>query len=271
MSIPATVTATLPPIHTSHYGFSSTYHDQYPSGTNNYENIRDPSARLAPQYTPTYPTKHHLPSTTGTPNFSSSRHPQSSAPMPPKIEPKTQKPVKEDRRPNWEEFYKNGIPEQVIYIDVTPEPAKPQNTRTANITATSLRGGTKPQHVAKKRRTAQSPRSTVWGSGRPTQELQGSPSNTISTDRTTSIQNTTAPTSMGSHASHGSTNNYVDNQAVGSKRKRVTRGQVAADNKRKKEQEDLNDAYSLYVPPPRPPIKAKDVHVPPVRDVSFAF
>ncbi|KAL8970985.1 MAG: hypothetical protein Q9183_001270 [Haloplaca sp. 2 TL-2023] len=190
--------------------------------------------------------------------------------MPPKIEPKTQRPGKEDRRPNWEEFYKNGIPEQVIYIDVTPEPAKPQNPRTANTAATSQRGGTKPQHVAKKRRTAQSPRSAAWGSGRPTQELQGSPSNTISTDRTTSAQNTTAPTSMGSHASHGSTNNYVDNQAVGSKRKRVTRGQLAADNKRKKEQEDSNDAYNLYVPPPRPPIKAKDVHVPPVRDFMTA-
>ncbi|KAL8872513.1 MAG: hypothetical protein Q9174_001870 [Haloplaca sp. 1 TL-2023] len=185
--------------------------------------------------------------------------------MPPKTEPKSQRP-----RPNWEEFYKNGIPEQVIYIDVTPEPAKPQNTRTANTNAASQRGGNKPQHVAKKRRMAQSPRSAAWGSGRPTQELQGSPSATNSTDRTTSLQNTTAPTSMGSHASHGSTNNYVDNQVVGSKRKRVTRGQVAADNKRKKEQEDSNDAYSLYVPPPRPPIKAKDVHVPPVRDFMTA-
>lgn len=59
---------------------------------------------------------------------------------------------------------------------------------------------------------------------------------------------------------------YVDDGMVGQKRKRVTRQQTA-DEKKRKEIETNGDAYSSYVPPPKPPIKAKEVHVPPVRDV----
>lgn len=53
---------------------------------------------------------------------------------------------------------------------------------------------------------------------------------------------------------------------MGQKRKRVTRQQTA-DEKKRKEIEVVGDAYSSYVPPPRPPIKAKEVHVPQLRDV----
>lgn len=76
---------------------------------------------------------------------------------------------------------------------------------------------------------------------------------------------------MGSHASHGSAGNYVDNQVVGQKRKRVvTRQQAAAEKQRRKELEDQSDPYNSYVPPRKPPIKAKDVQVPPVRDVRVS-
>ena len=56
---------------------------------------------------------------------------------------------------------------------------------------------------------------------------------------------------------------------VGQKRKRITR-QTTADEKKRKEIEAVGDAYSFYVPPPKPPIKAKDVYVQPVKDVSLS-
>ena len=63
---------------------------------------------------------------------------------------------------------------------------------------------------------------------------------------------------------------YVEDGTVGQKRKRVTRKQTA-DEKKRKEIETNGDAYTSYVPPPKPPIKAKEVHVPPVRDVRPRF
>ena len=59
----------------------------------------------------------------------------------------------------------------------------------------------------------------------------------------------------------------MEHAVAGQKRKRVTRQQTA-DEKKRREIEVVGDAYSSYVPPPKPPIKAKDVHVPPVREVS---
>jgi len=128
-----------------------------------------------------------------------------------------------------------------------------------------------PEHATKKRKTAQK---SVYEPVQYQQPAYSNPrtthagntgSTTISTDRTTSLQ-TTAPTSLGSHTSHGSMGAYVDDGMVGQKRKRVTRQQTA-DEKKRKEIETNGDAYSSYVPPPKPPIKAKEVHVPPVRDV----
>ena len=60
---------------------------------------------------------------------------------------------------------------------------------------------------------------------------------------------------------------YLETGMVGQKRKRVTRQQTA-DEKKRKEIEVVGDAYSFYVPPPKPPIKAKDVYVQPVKDVG---
>ncbi|KAI4213881.1 MAG: hypothetical protein LQ351_003576 [Letrouitia transgressa] len=175
--------------------------------------------------------------------------------------------MKRGRRPNWAEFYKNGIPDQVIYIDVTPEPAKVEKHQ-AKQTMRASNGGSNLEPAAKKRRTGPAnnynARTYSYSDQRRTQ-VDDSGSGTISTDRTTS-QHTTAPTSLGSHGSHGSQGVYLDDQQVGQKRKRVTR-QQAANEKKRKEIETAADAYSQYVPPPKPPIKAKDVHVPPVRDL----
>lgn len=195
--------------------------------------------------------------------------------MGPQIKPEPERPIKqerrEERRPNWEEFYKNGIPKEIIYITESPDPPPPEKSRVNHTTRTVPRRGGTPERAAKKRKTGPSrdydARNFSYSNLHPTQ-VDDSGSGTISTDRTTSLH-TTAPTSLGSHGSHGSVpGKYVDDQAVaGQKRKRVTRQQVAADAKKRKELEELSDAYSAYVPPPKPPIKANDVHVPPVRDV----
>ena len=89
---------------------------------------------------------------------------------------------------------------------------------------------------------------------------------TISTDRTTSAIHTTAATSLGSHSSNGYEAAEVQ---PGQKRKRTaTRLQIANEAKRK-ELEVNGDAYTNYRPPPRPPIKAQDVVVKVVADVSI--
>ncbi|KAL8687349.1 MAG: hypothetical protein Q9218_006455 [Villophora microphyllina] len=271
MSLPSTVTATLPPIHNSHYGYPASHHEPYYDDTHTYDNPRNPSARVAQQYQSSYPTNHnHLTSNTRTATSSASRHPQPSATMAPRNQPSTQ-PGKQKQRPNWEEFYGGKPPPEIIYIDVTPDPPQHQAQRPNDNAGVATRGGgNSAEHAAKKRRTNQASiheaRNYSYSNNRPTQ-IQDSESGTVSTDRTTSLQNTTAPTSMGSHASHGSASNYVDSQVVGQKRKRVTRQQVAAETKKRKELEDLNDPFVSYVPPPKPPIKAKDVQVPPVRDI----
>ncbi|KAI4268825.1 MAG: hypothetical protein LQ337_007621 [Flavoplaca oasis] len=269
MSIPSTGTATLPPIHTSHYAYPTTRHEHYQPAPSPYENIRNPPAPVAPSY-PTYTRSPRLqPNSRTAVPVPTSRRGYSPAAMASRPGTGSQQPAREKRRPNWEEFYRHGIPDEVVYIDVTPEPPKVENRRPNHTTRTVARPAATPEHAAKKRRTGQAnnydARNFSYSNGRPT-HLDDSGSGTISTDRTTSL-NTTAPTSLGSHASHGSSGNYLDDQAVGQKRKRVTRGQVAADAKRRKEIEEVNDAYSSYVPPPKPPIKAKDVHVPQIRDV----
>ncbi|CAF9923691.1 dual specificity protein kinase kns1 [Imshaugia aleurites] len=180
--------------------------------------------------------------------------------------------LKIERRPDWHEFYKNGPPKEIIVIDDdspqppsrkenehVPQQPQPQPQATA-------RGA---EHANKKRRTGQA---TAYDAARDQQAFShartyskgNSGSNTISTDRTTSLQ-TTAPTSLGSHSSHGTSGAYAEDSVVGQKRKRVTRQQIA-DEKKRKEIEVVGDAYSAYVPPPKPPIKARDVQVPSIKD-----
>ncbi|CAD6592835.1 MAG: dual specificity protein kinase kns1 [Alectoria sarmentosa] len=185
-----------------------------------------------------------------------------------------QGPRKRERRPDWHEFYKNGPPKEIIVIDDdSPQPSSrkeneriPQQPQPQPQPQTTARAA---EHANKKRRTGQT---TAYDAARDQQAFShartysngNSGSNTISTDRTTSLQ-TTAPTSLGSHSSHGTSGTYVDDGVVGQKRKRVTRQQIA-DEKKRKEIEVVGDAYSAYVPPPKPPIKARDVHVPSIKD-----
>ncbi len=272
MSTPSTITATLPPPHHNpHYGYSN--HQAYQANSGHYGAssalVNGPS-RLAPSYN-SYPTTHQSTNTRNTTTSSASRPPQQSGNVTaPQSTSTMQGSRKRERRPDWHEFYKNGPPKEIIVIDddSPPPPKHVENERVNHTTRTVVR---EPEHATKKRKTAQK---SVYEPVQYQQPAYSNPrtthagntgSTTISTDRTTSLQ-TTAPTSLGSHTSHGSMGAYVDDGMGGQKRKRVTRQQTA-DEKKRKEIETNGDAYSSYVPPPKPPIKAKEVHVPPVRDV----
>lgn len=126
-----------------------------------------------------------------------------------------------DRHPDWDEFYKNGMPKEIIVIDDDSPPPPTKKTRTGYDSYSAYTSG-----------------------------------DSASTDRTTSLQ--TAPTSLSSGS--------LPEETVGQKRKRVTRQQLA-DEKKRKDVDILGDPHSIYVPPPKPPIKAKDVHVPQIKDV----
>ncbi|KAI9880265.1 MAG: dual specificity protein kinase kns1 [Pleopsidium flavum] len=183
---------------------------------------------------------------------------------------------KRERRPDWNDFYRNGPPKEIIVIDDDSPPPKPpsEDGRPNHTTRTVMGNGNSQQHANKKRKTGPgSAYDSVYDqqhsySATQTPHYRDSPSaTTISTDRTTSALNTTAGTSLGSH-SGGSNGAYAEDGAVGQKRKRITRKQVADEAKRR-EIEVNGDAYSSYIPPPKPPIKAKEVFVPPVHDLTL--
>ena len=199
-------------------------------------------------------------------------HHQQQQPPPPRH---TSSQQQQRKHPDWNEFYRNGPPKEIIVIDDdSPAPqssstatSKPRRASGQNKATPQARAGAQ-QPAAKKRRTAQTTAyepahdyaASHTTASRPYSEIENS--NTISTDRTTDPR-TTAPTS---HSSHGSSNNpYVDDVTIGQKRKRVTRQQIATEKRR----QDAN-AVEEYIPPRKPPYKAKDVNVPTLRDVSTA-
>ncbi|KAK8178124.1 dual specificity tyrosine-phosphorylation-regulated kinase 3 [Phyllosticta citrichinensis] len=168
-----------------------------------------------------------------------------------------------EHQPNWDEFYKNGIPKEVIVIDDSPEP-QPARSAAADNSA---------RHADKKRKTAAS---TAYD---PVYQQQTSysttqtpyydtPSNhTVSTDRTASAIHTTASTSLGSSVGNAAANKIEDG-VVGQKRKRTTRrtAQDEAKEAKRRETDQEREHWTAYVPPPQPPIKAKEVYVKAVGD-----
>jgi dual-specificity kinase len=177
------------------------------------------------------------------------------------------------KKPDWGEFYKNGIPKEVIVIDDTPPPEQAKGK--SRTTAAAASNGGMAQPAGKKRRTGIESAYDLGYYDRPSfstipqQYGEESSAASISTDRTTSLH-TTAPTSLGSQGSAGATNGvYYEDANVGQKRKRVTTRKSARDEQKRRELETAGDAFLSYIPPPKPPIKAKEVPVPVVRDVSI--
>jgi dual-specificity kinase len=172
------------------------------------------------------------------------------------------------REPDWNNFYRNGLPKEIIVIDDTPEP----EANTSRKLASSTINGTASNEAANSRQPAKRRRRDAAASGYHVQYL-GSRTNTplqhptpnkstLSSDRTNSLQHTTAPTSL-------SSNSQYDEAPAPLKRKRTTRQQAANEAKRR-DVDGLGSRLLTYKPPPFPPKKVSDVHVRVVTDVSIA-
>lgn len=273
MSTPSTATATIPQPH-SHYGYP--HHQAYQPNVGSYgsnNTLLNGPPRIPTSYK-SFPVNNPPSSTLRTAAPPSRQPPQSPTMRTSHSSSALQESRKRDRRPDWNEFYRNGPPKEIIVIDDDSPPPKPhsEDGPPNHTTRTVMGNGNSQQHANKKRKTGPSAAyDSVYNqqhsySATQTPHYRDSPSaTTISTDRTTSALNTTAATSLASQ-SGGSNGAYAEDGAVGQKRKRITRKQVADEAKRR-EIEVNGDAYSSYIPPPKPPIKAKEVFVPPVHDV----
>ena len=292
------VTGTNPLPHHLHYGYSP-HHQGYPPpphpyGGNSNAKMLNCSPRL---------TNGHYSFTNGIPGIGGSTTQSSTVlkPAPPRTEgsnaltssalPPSRK---RQRGPDWVEFYKNGLPKEVIVIDdddddndagVGPTVMPSTMTRGRIPTKNHPRSAVNPQasqndhQPASKRRKMAVSRTTTYDpalqarlSSSVAQVFYSSASAgapTISTDRTTSAVHTTAPTSMGSNYSHAETaaHQSYDVSGPATAKRRRTRKQLA-DEAKKLEMERQGDAYSNYFPPPKPPIKARDVQVSVVQDVG---
>ncbi|KAI9672257.1 MAG: dual specificity protein kinase kns1 [Alyxoria varia] len=152
------------------------------------------------------------------------------------------------KKADWNSFYRNGIPKEVIVIDDSPEP--------------SQRSG---QHPEKRRKVDNS---TAYGPAHGQQGLKQDESISTSTGssaRTASAMYSTAPTSLTSQGSGGQKAQRVDESQAGQKRKRPQRNNQRDDSPGV-EYITQNHSWSNYYPPPKPPVKASDVYVKPVRD-----
>lgn len=283
--------STLPPHHPNYGGYS--HHQNYQSngGYRVNNTLLNGGSRLGGSYN--FPT----PSSNGTSSnsvgvadpsrasqnaaHSSSRQETKTAAMPisssasvSKPNPKKRQRSREPREPDWHKFYKNGLPKEVIVIDDSPTP-EPSASVLSNTQPTRSVAGAGSRHAAKRLRrddggSAYDPVYHLEPSHSLNQspEYKDSSGSTISTDRTTSAIHTTAATSLGSHSSNGQNGYEAEDVQPGQKRKRTaTRLQIANEAKLK-ELETNGDAFTNYKPPPKPPIKAPDVQVKQVADVS---
>jgi dual-specificity kinase len=177
------------------------------------------------------------------------------------------------RNPDWADFYKNGLPKEVIVID-DDDDEPPQPPRQPALTRTATNGSIR--HTDKKRKTtASTAYDPVYNQDTSYSTTQtpyyDSPNHSISTDRTTSAFNTTAATSLGSQIGNASHISPLDSAAIGQKRKRTrAAAQDEAKLAKRRELDQHDDPFSLYQPPPNPVIKAKDVFVQVVADKPYA-
>ncbi|KAI9368423.1 kinase-like protein [Aspergillus egyptiacus] len=275
MSTPSTATATHPTHHQQHYGYP--HHQPYLPNSS----YPTTSAATAPHLNPSAypytltPSAATLPFTQSSHILAAASAPTTTAamPQPPKPAPTgTSTQTGRRKKPDWGEFYKNGIPKEVIVIDDTPPPD--QTTAPSHSFATTTPNGAVPQPAGKRRRTGIESAYDVGYYDRPSFSInpqqygENSSAGSLSTDRTASLH-TTAPTSL-SQGSSGASNGtaYYEDANVGQKRKRVTTRKSARDEQKKREQEVATDAFRSYIPPPNPPIKAKDVPVPVIRSYA---
>ncbi|KAL1862978.1 hypothetical protein VTK73DRAFT_6522 [Phialemonium thermophilum] len=312
MSTPTTATATLPRYNHPHrHPFP--HHQQYQDvATPNYRTTTNPTSLSASSRLPYPNSGYFAPSGSGAAPYaitissaSSTRTgfddppaastrvdssyttmpPSSSSQLHPAQETQPARKRRRSREPDWNSFYKNGLPKEVIVISDTPEPeqqpappAATSSSRTLNntqVNGTSLQQQQHQQHAAKKRKRNEEsahydPVYHTYMVGSHGNTPNGTPSkSTISTDRTSSAIHTTAATSLDSLSS--TNGQYGYDAHASQKRKRTTRQQIASETARRRDAAIAEDAnQNTYLPPPYPPKKASDVHVKVIPDHSYA-
>jgi dual-specificity kinase len=263
MSTPSTATATLPP----HHQFYS-HHQAYQPAISNAQ-LANGNTRIANSLYNGYANG----TSSSDLRRTATAHRQTQQLPPPPAGPAEDMNSLKRRNPDWADFYKNGLPKEVIVIDDDEEePAQPlPPPRPAPPSRNAPSGSMR--HADKKRKTAAStaydPVYNQHTSYSTTQTpYDYTPDNSISTDRTTSALNTTAATSLGSQASNGQHISPLDNGVVGQKRKRTRAAAQDEAKEAKRKEFDDQDPFALYQPPPNPVVKAKDVYVQVINDVS---
>ncbi|CAG8108468.1 unnamed protein product [Penicillium salamii] len=272
MSTPSTATATHPS-HPQAYGYP---HRPPYQPTASYASSATTGPRIANPYpysvpSPTtaanlpYSQTPRLPPAASTPSAMTHQSGSSAAPS----------VGNRKKQPDWTEFYKNGIPKEVIVIDDSPGPETANGAPAPPAHASTRPAPSVPQPAGKKRRTGIETAYDLGHYDRPSfsinpQQYGETSSTSLSTDRTASLH-TTAPTSLGSQGSAGASNGaYYDEAGIGQKRKRVATRKSTRDEQKRRELE-ITGAFENYIPPPNPPIKAKDVPVPVVRDYTSSL
>ncbi|KAJ2894576.1 Dual specificity protein kinase lkh1 [Zalerion maritima] len=294
MSTPTTATATLAPQynpqHYPHYPHHPSYQGGPPSSFR--PTVGSNSLTSAARLPPPYP-QHHLPppvshaysSHPNTASTASSSAPRSDAnysPAMPASQAQGHNPdssaSKKRRRPdgvNWQDFYKNGLPKEIIVIDDTPEPEQAQTNSApkryhAAVVAPDVSAG---PPVSKRRKrdsdvvsgaASNLHHETTHARHYPAPNLgtphHHSPTTTASSSsgRNTSTAHVTAtaPTSIGSSSSNSQ---YEYDVQPGQKRRRTTRQQ--ANESRRQQAEAYSDGVPKYKTPTLPIRKCGDIKV----------
>ena len=260
MSTPSIAT-TLLPAHHSQYGYA--HMNPYSPTARAYPatNTLPAPPRLNTSYQ-SYTTNSHYPQPQPSPAISY-RGPSHVSTMP-HSQSASALPDARKKQPDWNDFYKNGVPKEIIIIDDdSPEPERQTRQQRPDAAAYQSNAG-------RKRKVDQGYEIEYTDS--PTYsthpaKFASSSASYHSGDRTTSLQTVTAPTSLESYGSNPASNSYEDVR-VGQKRKRVQPQKETRAQTKKKQQESIPDAFLDYIPPPKPLKKAADVHVPVMRDAE---
>lgn len=281
MSTPSTATATLPLPHHQYYSRHQAYTPQSSTygGLNN--TLVNGAPRLPnPQYSSSYTASngaasdHKRATTTSSrtatrlppSEYSHSHHNAEQQEMNGSRSSRSARSSRLQKQPNWDEFYKNGIPKEIIVIDDdTPEPQRGHKNETPH-----------DRHTDKKRKTGASSNYDPVYNPQPSYSTTQTPyyenssaNHTVSTDRTAPVYKGTGSSSTGPSLTNGAYYPPLDEGVVGQKRKRS--GRTVDDTKIVKRREVEKSPFSAYVAPPKPPIKARDVYVKVIKDVSGYF
>ncbi|KAL9054531.1 MAG: hypothetical protein Q9162_004087 [Coniocarpon cinnabarinum] len=170
----------------------------------------------------------------------------------------------QSKKTNWNDFYKNGLPKEVIVIDDDSPDATTGDSGLKRTTS---------QHENKRRRTDAAYENMQNGYSKqaprnlPHVYDDANSSSTASSARNTSALYSTAPTSLTSVSSGNGQQmqQRLDEERAGQKRKRTSR-YAPEEETPEVEVTSHKQAWTNYIPPAKPPVKAGEVYTPLIRD-----